>query len=108
MAPKRVAHGRFHGNNNVSQDVGIDAAELSFLKRKRNDIGGLVFKKILPVDGLNARVIDEGDAEFLIRAIHDFQETGNCRANFAPVEFIKLLPVFELNFHRIPFWPAHF
>lgn len=95
----RIGPGPIGGYHDIPQHIRVHAAAFTLLKRKRNNIGRLVFAQVLPVDPLNGRIIDKRDADFLIRAVDQAQEPGHLDADLAFLDFNSFLPVFDLYFH---------
>ena len=62
-----LALGRLYGNDQVTQETGVEPGELSFLHGEGDDIGGFVPVEVAPVQVLNLGISDKEDAEFSVR-----------------------------------------
>jgi hypothetical protein len=63
----RLAPCRFHRDNQVPQEVGVENGKFSLPHRESKDIGGFFSMEVLPIQFLYLSILHQQDTEFSIR-----------------------------------------
>lgn len=83
--PIRLTLGRLGGDDQISQERGVQGGSLPFSHRESEDIGGFVPVKVMPIQFLNLGIVNQEDAEFRVRKSQGGQYLVSCLSYFFEV-----------------------
>jgi len=65
----RFGDGRVHGDDHVAQQLGGNVREITFAHGEGEDVGGMIPAAIVPVEFMDALIVNEQDGQFAFRTV---------------------------------------
>ncbi len=90
----------FYGNDNISQQQGIDIAVITFGHGKGDDVSRIIPAEVETVDFPNFLVVHQKQAELPVFEMDALEQTDKATANLPAVYGDSFLPVFDQDSHR--------